>query len=251
MRLRARLLSSTMWSGFVGGLLLAAGPASAADIVVKAPQYEMFAPAVDGPNGKIEGFGGSFADKTIYGAKGAFSVPLGNQFGLQIDGAAGSFDDRGFGSIGGHLFWRNPAQGLIGIYANHTHWDRFGGVHVTQVAGEGELYVGRWSLQGIAGVEFGNRASQVTTTSTTDVTLVTTTTTLTESYDVKTQFFDKISRITRWTTGRSSSATATSEASTPPRSAASSRCRLAAANWPRCSSKVVPGKMTSAACGAP
>ena len=47
MRLRARLLSSTMWSGFVGGLLLAAGPAAAADIVVKAPQYETFAPAVD------------------------------------------------------------------------------------------------------------------------------------------------------------------------------------------------------------
>jgi Chaperone of endosialidase len=192
MRLRARLLSSTMWSGFVGGLLLAAGPAAAADIVVKAPQYEAFAPAVDGSNGKIEGFGGSFANKTIYGAKGAFSVPLGIQFGLQIDGAAGSFDDRGFGSIGGHLFWRNPAQGLIGIYANHTHWDRFGGVHVTQIAGEGELYVGRWSLQGIAGVEFGNRANQITTTSTTDVTLATTTTTLTEFYDLKTQFFDKI-----------------------------------------------------------
>lgn len=63
---------------------------------------------------------------------------------------------------------------------------------MTQVAGEGELYVGRWSLQGIAGVEFGNRASQVTTTTTTDVALVTTTTTLTEFYDLKTQFFDKI-----------------------------------------------------------
>jgi hypothetical protein len=192
MRLRARLLSSTMWSGFVGGLLLAAGPTSAADIAAKAPQYEMFAPAVDGPNGKVENFGGSFADKTIYGAKGAFSVPLGSRFGLQVDGAVGRFDDSTFGSIGGHLFWRNPAQGLIGIYANHTYWDRFGGVNVTQIAGEGELYVGRWSLQGIAGVEFGNRASQVTTTSTTDVALVTTTTTLTEFYDLKTQFFDKI-----------------------------------------------------------
>jgi hypothetical protein len=178
--------------GVVGGLLLAAGPAGAADLVVKAPRYEAFAPAVDGPNGKIEGFGGSFSDKTIYGVKGAFSVPLGDRFGLQIDGAAGTFDDSGFGSIGGHLFWRNPAQGLFGLYANHTHWDRFSGAHVTQLAGEGELYLGRWSLQGIAGVEFGNRTSRVTTSTTTDVTLATTATIVTEFYDVKTQFFDKI-----------------------------------------------------------
>jgi hypothetical protein len=75
---------------------------------------------------------------------------------------------------------------------------------------------------------------------------------LTEFYDVKTQFFDKINLsyypLDNWKV--SSSATATSAASTLPRSAPSGRCRSAAAHWPRFMSKVVPGKTTSAGCGA-
>src|SRR5262245_25304322 len=145
MRLNRRLRSTTAWSGIVGGALLSAVPVWAADIPQKAPQLAVPAPAVDGFNGKLEGLGGSFADKSIYGAKGSFSVPLGTQFGLQLDGAAGSFDSRAFGSVGGHLFWRNPAQALFGLYANYTYWDRFGGARVGQVAGEGEIYLGRFT----------------------------------------------------------------------------------------------------------
>ena len=180
---------------FVGGALFSAVPVLGADVSSKAPQYNVLAPAVDGLNGKLEALGGSFADRSIYGGKGSFSIPLGTQFGLQIDGAAGSFDSRAFGSAGGHLFWRNPAQGLVGIYANYTYWDRYGGAWVGQVAGEGEVYFGRFSIQGIAGVEFGNRAANATTSTT--VTGIpngsaTTTTTLAEFYDVKTRFFDQV-----------------------------------------------------------
>ncbi|MEA2981359.1 MAG: hypothetical protein QOF09_3182 [Alphaproteobacteria bacterium] len=165
----------------------------AADLPLKAPNQPIptTTSAVDGFNSKFEGLGGSFADKSIYGAKGSLSIPLGGQFGAQVDGAIGSFDNRTFGIVGGHLFWRNPAQGLIGIYANHTTWDRYGGAHVSQVAGEGELYSGRWTLQGIAGVEFGNTAANATTNSTT-VGSVTTTTTVVDFYDVKTRFFDQV-----------------------------------------------------------
>jgi hypothetical protein len=193
MLLRGSLLSTTAISGVIGGILLPLVSARAADLPLKAPvqPVPMTMSAVDGFNAKFEGLGGSFADKGIYGAKGSLSVPLGGQFGVQVDGAIGSFDSSTFGAVGGHLFWRNPAQGLIGIYANHTNWNRYGGAHVSQVAGEGELYFGQWTLQGIAGVEFGNRAANVTT-STTISGLVTTTATLTDFYDVKTRFFDQV-----------------------------------------------------------
>lgn len=44
--------------------------------------------AVDGVNGKIEGFGGGYATKGLYGTIGSLSLPLGV---VQFDGAAGSF----------------------------------------------------------------------------------------------------------------------------------------------------------------
>lgn len=191
---RFSLLSTTMLSGMVGAIFLPAVAGHAADVAAKAPAPAPWAapqPAVDGINWKVEGLGGSFADKSIYGGLGSLSVPLGGQYGVQIDGAAGSFDGRAFGIVGGHLFWRDPAQGLLGLYANHTHWNQYGGAHVSQFAGEGEYYWGQWTLQGIAGVEFGNNAGKSSTSSTT-VGFLTTTTTQADFFDVRTRFFDQI-----------------------------------------------------------
>jgi hypothetical protein len=192
MQLRSSLLSTTAISGIVGGLLLPIATVRAADIALKAPMLAMApAAAVDGVNAKFEGLVGSFADRSIYGSKGSFSVPLGAQFGAQFDYAAGNFDDRAFGVLGGHLFWRDPARGLIGVYANHTYWEQYGGTRISQVAVEGELYLGLWTLQGIVGVELGDTATNVTSSAFT-VNSLTTTTTLSEFYDVRTRFFDQI-----------------------------------------------------------
>ena len=177
-----------MFAGVVGAVYLSTHrDVKAADLPLKAPAYgdpSIFAPAVDGVNWKVGGLGGSLADRTLGGAQGSLSVPLGNQYGAQIDGTLGSFDGSFFGNFGGHLFWRNPSQGLLGLYVNHTHWDQFGGVHVTQFAGEGEYYWQRWTLQGIAGVEFGNSGSVVSGTPATGL--------ITDTIDVKTRFFDKV-----------------------------------------------------------
>jgi hypothetical protein len=185
-----------MLAGALGAVYLAVNSARAEDVVAK--KTSSYAPAVDGINGKIDGLGGSLGNHGIYGSRGSLSIPLGGQWGTQIDAAAGGFDGRFFGSIADHLFWRNPAQGLLGLFVDYTHWEQFGGVHVTQVAGEGEYYWQRWTLQGIAGVEFGNSASRTTTTTivTTQpagfVPGVSTTSTFTEGYDVKTRFFDQV-----------------------------------------------------------
>jgi hypothetical protein len=199
------LLQTTMLAGVVGAAFLSARDAQAADLSVgtSLPVKSVFAPnyaAVDGVNGKVEGLGGTLAHKSLYGSRGALSIPLAGHYGLQIDGALGSLQKRGFGTIGGHLFWRDPARGLLGVYAGHTRWNQFGGVHVTQVAGEGEYYWQRFTLRGVAGIEFGNTA-----TNTTVATILPSgptpglTATFIEGYDVKTRFFDHVDLTYYWT----------------------------------------------------
>jgi hypothetical protein len=154
-------------------------PAYSADLPTKAPAMAGCPQAVDGINGKLAGYGGSSADKGLYGAQGALAIPLGCEFGTQIDGSAASFDDRFLGTIAGHLFWRNPAKGLIGLYGSYTDWNQGGGVHASHVGGEGEYYFGQWTLQGVAGVEFGNNTTVVTGG-------------VTQTYNVQTRFFDQV-----------------------------------------------------------
>jgi hypothetical protein len=188
-----------MLAGIVGGIYSMPHEARAADLNL-APLYARTpwaASAVDGFNAKWEALGGEINKKTLYGSRGALSIPLAGQWGVQIDGSGGSLQGRDFGSIGGHLFSRNPSQGLLGIYSSYTNWNQFGGVHATQVAGEGEVYAGRWTLQAIAGVEFGNSASNVFTNTSVVLPAVgvpgaITTTTLVQSYDVKTRFVDQV-----------------------------------------------------------
>lgn len=145
----------------------------------KASERQTTLPAVDGINLKVEALGGSLARKSVYGSTGSLIVPLGGQYGLQLDGAAGGFDSRFFAAGGAHLFWRDPSVGLLGVVANHTYWSKFGGLRATQVGAEAEYYLNRWSLSGAAGVETGNAASAVV-----GMTL--------QSFDIKTRFFDRL-----------------------------------------------------------
>jgi hypothetical protein len=184
----ASFLSTSAWAGPNDFQWLSAAPVSA------------YAPAVDGANAKTEPFGGRIANRSIVGNQGAVTIPLNGSLGAQIDAAFGSFDRRGFGSVAGHFFWRNPNQALFGIYANHTRWDQYGGAHVSQLAGEGEFYSGRFTVQGIAGIEWGNRAS-ATNVFTSIVPPgvgfsypagIATTSIFASAFDVKTRFFDQI-----------------------------------------------------------
>jgi hypothetical protein len=190
--------ASTMLAGSIGAVFLSVWSAQAGDSDQRTPSIwapNLSAPAVDGINGKIAGFGGSAGHRSIYGAEGSLQFPVGYQYGFQLDPRVGRAAGGRFAEIGAHLFWRNPGAGLLGLYVNYAHLDRFGGVDAGAVAGEGELYWGRWTIQGIVGVSFGNSASQTTTTTSAvpsgGATLITTNT-FTEGYDIKTRFFDQI-----------------------------------------------------------
>lgn len=178
-----------MLVGVVGATYLTARDARAADMFFKANPFSPNYAAVDGVNSKAGVLGGSLASRSLYAGKGSVTFPLGGSYGAQIDGIAGKWDHRGFGAIGGHLFWRDPSRGLVGLYASHTRWNQFGGVHVTQVAAEGEYYFGRWTVQGIAGVEFGNTAIGPPTMVLVAPGVIGT---FAASYDIQTRFFDQI-----------------------------------------------------------
>jgi hypothetical protein len=156
----------------LGGVSLIANPATSA-------AEDACPVAVDGVNAELAGLGGSAADKDLYGATGILAFPLGCGVGGQIDAVAASFDSRFLGAIGGHLFWRDPAKGLLGLYGSYTNWDKFGGVGIAHIAPEAEWYLGRWSVRGVAGVEFGNSASGIQNG-------------FLQTYAVKTRFFDQI-----------------------------------------------------------
>ena len=140
-------------------LAFASGAAFAADLPTKAPVAIGCIQAVDGLNAKISGWGGSFDSDGIGGASGSVSMPIACGWGVQLDANGSSFDGRFLGSLAGHVFWRDPSKALLGAYAAGTYWDRAGGVRVGHLGAEGELYLGRVTLQGVAGVEFGNRTT--------------------------------------------------------------------------------------------
>jgi len=175
---RALTQSAVGWA-LVMGLSAVSGTAHGADLATKAPPPPGCVQAVDGLNGKIDGFGGSFADKSYFGGGGSLSAPLGCEFGAQVDLSGGSFDGRFIGTVSGHLFWRNPAQGLLGAYGDFTDWDQFGGVHAGHFGPEAEIYNGRWTAEGVAGVEFGNTKSGTVGS-------------IIQTYSVPTRFFDQV-----------------------------------------------------------
>jgi hypothetical protein len=181
MSVRRRALATTMLTGFAtwwsGG-----APLLAADIYypkVPVVMPEAFQPAVDGANWKAAGLGGTLANRELYTFQGSYSLPLGDRYGLQLDGIAGTYDARFVGATAAHLFWRDPNRGTLGLFGSITHWDRFGGLNVWHFAPEFEIYAGRWTLQAIAGVETGNSGSQIVGN-------------LVESFDIPTRFFDKV-----------------------------------------------------------
>jgi hypothetical protein len=140
-----------------------------------APWLAQPLPAVDGINAKIEGYGGGANHSNgFYGTTGSLSVPLAQQWGLQLDGGVAGSENgiRTYGGAG-HLFWRDPSIGLLGAYGsysrrNGTEFHALGtrsdgtlvdvnlgqiSANTGRVAAEVEVYFSRWTFGGVAGAE--------------------------------------------------------------------------------------------------
>jgi len=119
--------------------------------------------AVSGVVGSIEGGAGGFRAGNGAYAAGSLAFPIGRPFGFQVDLAAiSNGGDLGLGAAG-HAFLRDPTKGLIGLYGSvdyATALRSYGlpdvGTTVGRIAGEGALYLDRFTIDGIAGWQMGD-----------------------------------------------------------------------------------------------
>ena len=154
-RRRGALLSGVAL-GVVAAFLMAADPVRAADMVEAGAGL----PAVDGFNGKLEGFGGWGESKGfrsgsdfVGGGLGSLSLPVGHSFGFQLDGMAATRQGDFVGGAAGHLFTRDPSSHLIGLYGSGVGFDDPSRTRSYKIGAEAEAYLGRFTLSGVAGYE--------------------------------------------------------------------------------------------------
>ena len=180
----------------------------------KEPPAPLFTklPAVDGINGKAEFFGGAsdfynydtnnfqnftppFSTQNKWrgggGGIGSVSVPLGSDFGFQADAIVAPWNNHIAAGGAGHLFWRDPTRGLVGVYGSGLYWGGAGGVGVGRAAGEAEGYFGAFTVKGLIGAEFAERSR--INSSALGVTPFGVPYVAYDWYDGHTRFFDKVS----------------------------------------------------------
>lgn len=116
--------------------------------------------SVDGHNFEFSVLGGSF-DRNVLGDASNFQfttsysapLPYYESLGYQIDGGIGVYDgDFTSAAAALHIFHRDPGVGLIGIYGDWSYVDP---EHAGRVGVEAAIYDGRWSLDVLAGMQFG------------------------------------------------------------------------------------------------
>tara|TARA_R110000868_G_scaffold41729_3_gene142125 strand:+ start:4579 stop:5436 length:858 start_codon:yes stop_codon:yes gene_type:complete len=90
---------------------------------------------------------------------GSVSVPLTHNFGFQADASLATTDDDGAAGIGGHLFWRDPAKGLIGLTTSYVTFPNVSGQYdfdMKRFGAESEFYLGNITLSFSGGYQNGH-----------------------------------------------------------------------------------------------
>lgn len=111
-------------------------------------QTSLREPAVDEINGKIGYSGGEMDSFAGHNFDISLAIPVTHQFGFQADGLYSLIDSEDFGGGAGHIFWRDPAFGLVGITGGFLTGD---GVETYQVGLEAEYYLKRLTLGAFLG----------------------------------------------------------------------------------------------------
>ena len=113
------------------------------------------AQAVSGTNGTLS-FGADTAFSSNYANTSAsFTFPLGNQFGVQLDGRNVFGDSAQESQMSAHLFAREPNLGLLGLYGSAETHGITGQPNTWRAGVEGELYRDNLTLSAVVGKTFG------------------------------------------------------------------------------------------------
>lgn len=118
--------------------------------------------AVAAPNFRIGGGGGNGRYAGYGYTEGSLAIPLGERGGVQLDALGGISQENGFAGSAVHLFTRDPEKGAVGAYASYLYGngsykdgdDYEQGVSQAKVGVEGQLYLDRFTLEGLAGVNW-------------------------------------------------------------------------------------------------
>lgn len=108
-------------------------------------------PAVSALNANISFEAGYHKnDDDDYQALGALIIPVGHFYGLQLDGMVGQRDNETIAGAGAHFFYRDPAKYLLGAFISGHDFDQ---ATIWRAAIESEIYLDRFSIEGILGYE--------------------------------------------------------------------------------------------------
>ncbi len=119
-------------------------------------------PAVSGVNHKLSGAVGELNGAAVGIGRFSSSVPLGHAYGFQLDGmAAAAGGGVTAGGVAGHLFWRAPDAGLLGVYGSFAQVNALSTTNIGRLTAEAELYNGQWTFGGHAGVDFGTNGTNL------------------------------------------------------------------------------------------
>lgn len=120
------------------------------DFAMTAPLSQL--PAVSEINGKVDYAGGNMNSAEGHNFSGSISLPVSQHFGFQADALYSHISDLNFYGGAGHLFWRNPDHGLLGLTGGYLYRDGFDTVDTFQVGTEGELYWHQFTFGFFAGL---------------------------------------------------------------------------------------------------
>ncbi len=109
-------------------------------------------PAVSAPNLKVSGYGGWQDGQGRGNVAASASAPLGDHFGVQLDGLYGYGNDNSNGGVGGHAFYRDPSTFLLGATAMWANQD---GVNFERYGAEAEVYLGDFTIAPAGGFQAG------------------------------------------------------------------------------------------------
>lgn len=153
-------LATTLFALFLTATLCLSQPAQATD---DSSDQATSLPAVSALNANISIEGGQHnGNDDDFQALGSVIIPVGHFYGLQLDGMVGNRDSETIAGAGAHFFYRDPAKYLFGIFASGHD---FGDASIWRAAIESEIYLDRFSLEGILGYESLDVSANLVTSS--------------------------------------------------------------------------------------
>jgi hypothetical protein len=106
-------------------------------------------PAVSAVNGKVAYEGGNMDSSEGHNFGGTLTIPIAHHFGAQADALYSHIAGEDFWGASGHIFWRDPETGFVGVAGGGIHQDA---VDTFQAGVEGGYYLKRFTFGAFAGV---------------------------------------------------------------------------------------------------